>query len=72
MRKLTKTDLWIHTFMWKSFAYENNSVDDCFNFEQKSFVFRVHSPDGAEYLFAAPSQEVQVEWVKKLKFHAGG
>jgi len=41
------------------------------DYTKKSFVFRIHSTDGSEYLFATENQESQQEWVKKLKFHAG-
>lgn len=47
------------------------SVETANDYTKRNFVFRLHAPDGSEYLFAADSEEQQEEWVKKLKFHAG-
>jgi len=45
-------------------------VETADDYTKKSFVFRVHVTDGSEYLFSTASQELQREWVNKLKFHA--
>merc|ERR1712181_215412 len=41
------------------------------DYTKRNFVFRLHAPDGSEFLFGADSEEQQEEWVKKIKFHAG-
>jgi len=47
------------------------SVELANDYTKRNFVFRLHAPDGSEYLFGADSEEQQEEWVKKIKFHAG-
>ncbi|KAF7638383.1 hypothetical protein Mgra_00002066, partial [Meloidogyne graminicola] len=37
---------------------------------KKRFVFRLHTADGAQFLFAAPDQLKALEWVDKLNFRA--
>merc|ERR550539_870585 len=43
------------------------SVETANDYTKRNFVFRLHAPDGSEFLFG----EQQEEWVKKIKFHAG-
>ena len=47
------------------------SVELANDYTKRNFVFRLHAPDGSEFLFGADSEEQQEEWVKKVKFHAG-
>jgi hypothetical protein len=47
------------------------SVETANDYTKRNFVFRLHAPDGSEFLFGADSEEQQEEWVKKIKFHAG-
>merc|ERR1719242_120906 len=47
------------------------SIETANDYTKRNFVFRLHAPDGSEFLFGADSEEQQEEWVKKIKFHAG-
>lgn len=40
------------------------------DYTKKKNVFRLHMPDGSEFLFLTGSQENLVDWVNKLSFHA--
>lgn len=40
------------------------------DYTKKKNVFRLHLPDGSEFLFLTGSQDSLVDWVNKLSFHA--
>ncbi|XP_055376264.1 spectrin beta chain, non-erythrocytic 1 isoform X2 [Condylostylus longicornis] len=40
------------------------------DYTKKKHVFRLKLPDGAEFLFEAPTDSLMNEWVKKISFHA--
>merc|ERR1719397_2276200 len=44
------------------------SVETANDYTKRNFVFRLHAPDGSEFLFGTDSEEQKEEWVK---FHAG-
>ena len=35
------------------------------DYTKRNFVFRLHAPDGSEFLFGADSEEQQEEWVRQ-------
>ena len=39
------------------------SVETANDYTKRNFVFRLHAPDGSEFLFGADSEEQQEEWV---------
>ena len=41
------------------------SVETANDYTKRNFVFRLHAPDGSEFLFGADSEEQQEEWVKQ-------
>ena len=48
------------------------SVETANDYTKRNFVFRLHAPDGSEFLFGADSEEQQEEWVShhfKNLFH---
>ena len=42
------------------------SVETANDYTKRNFVFRLHAPDGSEFLFGADSEEQQEEWVSRL------
>ena len=42
------------------------SVETANDYTKRNFVFRLHAPDGSEFLFGADSEEQQEEWVSQL------
>lgn len=40
------------------------------DYTKKKHVFRLHLPDGSEFLFLANSEEECLDWVNKISFHA--
>lgn len=40
------------------------------DYTKKKNVFRLHLPDGSEFLFLTGSQDSLVDWINKLSFHA--
>ena len=41
------------------------SVETANDYTKRNFVFRLHAPDGSEFLFGADSEEQQEEWVSR-------
>ena len=41
------------------------SVETANDYTKRNFVFRLHAPDGSEFLFGAESEEQQEEWVSR-------
>lgn len=52
-------------------ALHNASCEIANDYTKKKNVLRLHLADGAVYLFVATTPTEMVEWLKKIKFHAG-
>lgn len=40
------------------------------DYTKKKHVFRLHLPDGSEFLFLATNEEQCLDWINKISFHA--
>lgn len=40
------------------------------DYTKKKHVFRLHLPDGSEFLFLAANEEQCMDWINKISFHA--
>lgn len=40
------------------------------DYTKKKHVFRLHLPDGSEFLFLAANEEQCLDWINKISFHA--
>ena len=52
----------VELFIKKVFS-DQASVETANDYTKRNFVFRLHAPDGSEFLFGADSEEQQEEWV---------
>ena len=50
---------------YKSLKLSQASVETANDYTKRNFVFRLHAPDGSEFLFGADSEEQQEEWVRQ-------
>lgn len=48
----------------------NSKCEKADNYTKKKHVFRLHLPDGSEFLFLAANEDQCLDWVNKISFHA--